>query len=43
MTLKKVEGDKLSADRGEYSNEEERMVVAVQERARGLVQSVRKI
>ena len=43
MSLKKVEGDKMSADRGEYSDEEERMVVSVGGRARGLVQAVRRI
>ena len=33
----------MSADRGEYSDEEERMVVAVGGRARVLVQAVRRI
>ena len=33
----------MSADRGEYSDEEERMVKAVGGRARGLVQPVRRI
>ena len=42
MSLKKVEGDKMSADR-EYSDEEERMVATVGGRARGLVQAVRRI
>ena len=32
----------MSADRGEYSDEEERMVEAVGGRARGLVQAVRR-
>ena len=35
-------GDRMSADR-EYSDEEERMVVPVGGRARGLVQAVRRI
>ena len=41
--IEKVEGDKMSTNRGEYSDEEERMVEAVEGRARGLVQAVRRI
>ena len=35
--IEKVERDKMSADRGEYSYEEKRMVEVVGGRARGLV------
>ena len=41
--IKKVEGDKMSADIGEYSDEEERMVMAVGGWTRGLVQAWRRI
>ena len=41
--IEKVERDKMSADRGEYSEEEERMVEAEGGMGRGLVQAVRRI
>ena len=41
--MEKVEGDEMSANRDDYSDEEERMVVRVGGRARGLVQVVRRI
>ena len=41
--IEKVEGDKMSANRDDYSDEEERMVVRVGGRVRGLLQAIRRI
>ena len=41
--IEKAERDKMSAYRDDYSDEEERMVVRVGGRARGLVQVVRRV